>query len=176
MAEFTPAVVLVMQNEGGFIDHPSDPGGATNFGISLRFLRSLSGDALRKYGFFDELTKDAIRNMTEDQAIAIYFNEFWNKLPYTKIADQAVANYLFDMAVNHGQKRAVIILQRALWAAYRKRGIVADDGVFGERTLGAIGTVAPYLVGCMMAERAGFYRSLDKPQFLDGWLNRAYHF
>lgn len=184
MAEFSQAINLVMGNEGGFINHPSDPGGATNFGISMRFLKSLGVERLRKYGFFDDLTVKSIEEMSHDQAIAIYFGEFWEPIPLFKIQNQDIANYVFDCCVHHGQSRGIKILQRALWAAYKKKGIVADDGILGNKTLGAIGVVTPYLLSCLMAERAGYIRSIANgsdgsdisEEFINGWLNRAYRF
>jgi lysozyme family protein len=55
---FNECVAVVFQYEGGFVDHPRDPGGATNRGITLRTLRDWRGD--------DSLTADAVRALTEE--------------------------------------------------------------------------------------------------------------
>ena len=85
MAEFLPAVQYVLLNEGGFTNNPSDPGGATNFGIEQR-----------------EMPGVDIRSITRDQAISFYLSNYWNKVLYANLASQQVATKLFDMHVNLG--------------------------------------------------------------------------
>ena len=179
------AIDFMLSNEGGFIDNVSDSGGATNFGVSLRFLRELSEEKLRKYGFFKSaelLNSEDVKELTREQAILIYQNEFWNAGRYKYIKDQSVADYVFDMVVQHGEHQAVKIVQRALWAVYQKADYndVTDDGILGERTLSLINaTTSRSLCMTMASERAGFVRLLaaTRPKdyvFLDGWLSRCY--
>jgi lysozyme family protein len=186
MAEFEKAIAFVLPNEGGFVDNPNDSGGATNFGLSLRFLRTLPVESLRKYGVFvtpEDLSVENVKELTLDQARNIYKSEFWDHHLYEKIVDQHVANYVFDMVIHHGEHQAIKILQRALWAVYQHIHVVVDDGILGSKTLDLIDDPACFamnaLIVAMMAERAGFVRLLanerskDK-EFLDGWLNRCY--
>lgn len=89
MAEFEPAVQLVLQHEGGYTAGlPGDPGGETNFGISKRAHPDVD-----------------IKNLTKEDAIAIYEKEYWT--PYMEQeVDQRIANCALDCAVNQGPKVA----------------------------------------------------------------------
>lgn len=184
MIDFNIAVDFVLKNEGGFVNNENDAGGATNFGISLRFLRQLSIPKLRQYGLFRDpanLGVTDVESLTVDQAKNIYQKEFWEEAPYEKLESQFIVNYLFDMSVLHGTSQAIKILQRATWAT---RSITAlslqDDGFLGEYTILAVNNiaVAPLLIA-LQAERAGYCRLLaainpkDKEN-LHGWLNRCY--
>lgn len=179
MGKFDSAVKFMLANEGGLIDHPADPGGITNYGISLRFLRALSPEKLRRYGLFDPVTEKDIREMTIDQAILIYRGEFWEAAPFEKIQNQVLCNYIFDCCVNLGIGQGVKIAQRATWAAMKTRGYIKDDGEMGSKTVQAINQCSFMLLPPLLAVRAGFYRLLAEKnpankEFLDGWLNRAY--
>lgn len=182
MSNFDDAVDFVLKNEGGFVDSPSDSGGATNYGISLRFLKSLSGEKLRKYGIFknnDELDIGEIKDLTLSQAKLIYRDEFWEGNHFDQIDCEFVCAYIFDMFVNHGSSMATKLVQRASWAATGQRGYLHDDGLMGEKTIGAINSCSSELWPCIIATRAEYYRLLvalypKNEVFLDGWLNRCY--
>jgi lysozyme family protein len=81
---FIQAVTRVLGNEGGFSSDANDPGGTTNFGISHRDYPQLD-----------------IANLTRDDAIAIYFRDFWNKARYAELP-AAIAMKLFDLGGEHG--------------------------------------------------------------------------
>ena len=72
MSDFNVAVDFVLENEGGLSENPKDTGGITNFGISLRFLRELPNENLRRYGIFEPVTEMTVRDLTIDQAKFIY--------------------------------------------------------------------------------------------------------
>jgi lysozyme family protein len=182
MTDFSFAIDFVLKNEGGFNDSPNDTGGATNFGISLRFLRSLTVEKLRKYGIFhapEILGVSDIQALTQDQAVKIYHDEFWTLIDFTLINSQRIANYLFDMTVMHGLNQAIKILQRATWAVYLNP-FLPDDGFYGEKTLAEVNqTNVNLLCIALSAERAGFVRLLaainpKDRENLHGWLNRCY--
>jgi lysozyme family protein len=82
VAQFEPAVELVLKHEGGLVSNPSDPGGLTNFGISQRSFPDLD-----------------IASLTVEQAKEIYAEKYWS---FDDIEDQATANCLLDCAVNQG--------------------------------------------------------------------------
>lgn len=83
------AVRHVLQMEGGYVNHPDDPGGETKYGISKRSYPNLD-----------------IKNLTESEAIAIYYEDFW--VPVTQVvADLKLRMMVFDSAVNHGFSRAL---------------------------------------------------------------------
>lgn len=185
MAYFNPAVEFVLKNEGGFVDNVSDPGGATNFGVSLRLLRSLSVEVLRRIGVFrmgEALTVNDIENLTSPQAELVYKFAFWDQAPFDKIQDQDICNYLFDCAVLHGINQAVKLIQRALWSVYRNINYqsIIDDGLLGDGTIGLINaTTTRSIFMALMAERAGLMRLIvaERPkdrEFLNGWLERCY--
>ncbi len=177
MSSFALAISLLLTHEGGFVDHPADPGGATNYGISLSYLSSL-GD-LDGDGYQDgDLDKDGdvdaadIRALTRDEAIHLYATQWWERYGYDRIQNQVIAAKVFDLAVNMGARQAHRVVQRAL----RSAGVqVAEDGILGPKTLAAINGVMSWkLLPAIRSEAAGFYRSLQRPEFIQGWLNRAY--
>lgn len=175
MAMFNEAIEVVLRHEGGFVDHPADPGGATNWGISLRFLvregidLDLDGDG--------KLDAEDIRRMPRETAIEIYRERIWDRFGYDRIVDQALATKVFDLAVNMGATQAHKCLQRACRAAGTA---IADDGILGPVTLAAAnGLPAATVLAALRSEAAGFYRLLaaTRPSaavFLTGWLRRAY--
>lgn len=84
MAEFQPAVELVLIHEGGYVNNPEDPGGETNFGIAKRWHPELD-----------------IKNLTKEQAAEIYQKAYW--APFMEQEpDQRVGNCALDCAVNQG--------------------------------------------------------------------------
>ncbi|MCP4354925.1 MAG: hypothetical protein GY793_04695 [Proteobacteria bacterium] len=170
---FEIAVSMVLGLEGGFNDIAVDKGGATNYGISLAFLKRHKLD-LSQDGVINE---EDIRQLTQDKAIKIYYEYFWDD-DFESINKTHVCNKVFEMTVNMGKRQAVKLLQRALRACGQKD--IIDDGIIGSKTLGVIRVANLYgLKASLKSEQAGFYRLLavkDSSQkiFLKGWLNRAY--
>ena len=187
MVNSTDAIHFVLDNEGGYSDNVADPGGATNYGISLRFLRTLSAERLRRYGIFTEpahLTAADMEKLTKPQAVNIYQGEFWNMAPFDRLDNQQLADYIFDMAVNHGLHMAVKLVQRAIWGYYGKIEYAGlhDDGILGDATLSELEAlpVADFLP-VLATERAGYMRFLAETtprgkEFLTGWLKRCYRY
>ena len=179
MAKFDDAIWYVLDNEGDYSEHPSDPGGATFWGISLRYLKGkgekgdIDGDG--------DIDADDIRELTKAQAVEFYRADFWDKLKLDALKSQAVACRLFDMAVNMGPRGAVKIAQRAfnelLEGSDDER--LKVDGKLGPKTRKALDSIEP--VEMMVSLRifhAEFYRDLVKRNpklkvFLTGWLRRA---
>lgn len=182
-SRFEYALDKVLRHEGGFVDDPVDPGGATNFGISLRFLKEageldLDGDG-RADGDLDldgDIDVDDIRAMSRDDAAFFYRSHWWDRNDYGAFP-LTIGWKVFDLAVNMGSPQAHKVLQRACRACGRA---ITDDGILGpvsRRTVAEIS--APELLVAIRAEAAGFYRSLiaAKPRlakYESGWLNRAY--
>lgn len=175
----------IIKTEGGWVDDKADKGGATNWGISLRFAKALGHIDINRDGFADlDLNFDTvidgrdIRVLTPEIAEALYFQHFWAgpgiwELPPT--IDSAV----FDQAVNGGTTAAIRLLQRA---CTRAGFALEDDGVFGPFTHAAVNKAAIRDLGRLLQvyrqEAANRYRaivSLDPTQsrFLTGWLRRA---
>ena len=180
MAEYAPAFAKVIELEGGFVDHPDDPGGATNLGISLRFLQT---EGEYEFGDIDndgDLDYEDIKNMTMKAASDIYKKHWWDKYGYEGIPNQAVANKIFDMAVNMGARQAHKLLQRAINCVLGQRALV-DDGLLGEKSSQGMQVALQQplaLLAALRAQQEGFYRALVAGNskfkaFLNGWLNRA---
>lgn len=179
MSLYSIALEYLLKNEGGIEENPKDPGGLTNMGISLRFLRGIEDPA--QYGVHDQnIDADTIRNLTVTQMTAIYRGEFWDHSNFGNISDQDVCNYVFDAAVNMGIAPAVKCLQRAIWAVWKNRSAPCEDGIMGPNTLIWIERCKPVLLlAAMRSERAGNYREIvarqpEQEVFLNGWLRRAY--
>lgn len=180
MAIFSLALEMVLRNEGGLTEAvASDPGGITNYGISLRFLKSVINPS--RYGIHDlAIDEDTIRHLSMAQAGMLYKGEFWDSAPFESIQDQDVCDYLFDMGVNFGIAPAIKCCQRAVWSVWSKNKVIKDDGILGPDTLMWIERCKPnILIAAMRSERAGKYRLIAQasPELrpnLEGWLIRAY--
>lgn len=156
MADFLPAVVKTIAHEGGarYTETAGDTGGATKYGISKRAYPQLD-----------------IRNLTEDQAREIYRRDYWNLIKGDSIQSQAVAENIFDSAVNLGSGRTIRLVQLTLG--------VAQDGALGQDTLAALNKADPerFIADFTLAKIARYVGICNKDRtqskFLLGWLNRA---
>jgi lysozyme family protein len=117
MASFELAIPTVLENEGGYVNNPNDPGGETMFGISKRSYPRLD-----------------IKNLTRDEAIEIYRTDFWK---FDGVNDQCLATKIFDSYVNMGHT-AIKLLQRLLGQA--------QDGAWGPNTQAAVNSRIPELL------------------------------
>ncbi len=183
MSNFAEAFDYVMKWEGEEAKALlNDPGGMSKFGISLRFLKTIPIARLNKYGIFpkkEEPDNETIWDLTLDQAKEIYQGEFWMNAPFVDIRSQKVANYIFDMVINLGMAPAIKCVQRAIWAAAKKRNFVAEDGILGKQTIEQINRFVIFLIPPLMAERAALYRLIvlhneTEKSNLDSWLRRTY--
>lgn len=177
---FDKAMEIVFAFEGGYGDNKYDKGGATKYGISLAFLKNTPqsvGD-LDKDGIID---KDDVKLLTPEYAKKLYKKYFYDPVRADKINNSAIAIQLFDIAVNAGAKRAVLLIQSAL---LRMRLLDANgvDGVIGEITLEAINKAPVQILNNnLVNERVYFYNRIvqrDATQriFMDGWRRRAEFF
>lgn len=148
MMDFDTAIERILDHEGGYVNHPGDPGGETKFGISKRSYPDLD-----------------IKNLTRDEAKAIYRRDFWDKVNGDALHD-GVAFQVLDFAVNSGSGTAIRYLQRALG--------VADDGHFGPRSIEAAAAMSESdQIMRLIAERLDFMRKLKGwPTFGAGWAAR----
>lgn len=170
MSTFEAALPTVLRREGGYVNNPNDPGGATKYGISLRWLKSqgLIGDVN------GDLRIDIadIQALTPETAGSFYRVQWWDHYGFGRIIDQTLATKIFDTAVNMGTPRAVKIAQVAV-------GTIVD-GVLGSGSIKAINDAqVPILLHRLQDGQAARYKELasENPrltQFLSGWMNRAY--
>ncbi len=189
MTDFEYAFAQTLQHEGGYVDHEADPGGATNYGVSLRYLRNrgdLDGDGLPD-GDLDgdgDVDVDDIRRLTINDAKRLYHSGFWMPNRLNEVQSRRVAAKVFDMAVNMGSRQAWRIVQRAC----NEFGLelfgddLVVDGIVGRKTLAAVNYCIGLSTGRLMTwiqeEQRKFYRELvaKRPElgvFLDGWTRRA---
>ncbi len=158
---FDACLAFTLREEGGYVDDPADPGGATNMGITLATYRQWSDDPA--FG------PTRVEDMTERTARAIYRSLYWNPLRADTLPI-GVDLSIFDMGVNAGIWRSARLLQRAL-------GFTGEevDGCIGPETLGPAAKYDPGTLVANLAERqAAYYRSLaDFSIFGAGWLNRT---
>lgn len=166
MADFDEALAVVLDHEGGYVNHPNDPGGPTNRGITQATLTAWRGK---------DATADDVAHLSTSETRDIYRARYW--LPvYGRVADQTLGTKVFDMAVNMGHKQAHRIVQVACRG--RCPGI-AVDGDFGPETLAAVNSDDPArLLKEIKHQQAKFYICLADNQpkfepFRKGWLDRA---
>ena len=154
---FQRAVDHVLASEGGYVDHPHDPGGATNHGITRATLAQYRGR---------EISKPDMRALGLVEATAIYRQNYWNAVRADALPG-GVDFAVFDCAVNSGPRRAILLLQEALG--------VARDGIIGPATLGAAGTGdSAALVNRYCALRLAFLGRLPTARiFGNGWRKRV---
>jgi len=153
---FIPALTHVLKHEGGYVNHRSDPGGATNYGITR--------DTLAEWRD-RHVTPQEVEHLTKDEAAEIYKANYWDAAKCGSMPE-GIALIVFDGAVNHGVSRSSKFLQRAL--------NVAADGKVGPKTLGAIeGLDAVDLIVEIAAQRMRFYGGLRAfSVFGLGWSRR----
>jgi uncharacterized protein (TIGR02594 family) len=152
---------IIEQWEGGYSDHPADPGGATNMGITQEVLREWRGQ---------DVTKDDVKALQRDEARRIYRARYWQPLRCDEMPI-ALALMTYNAGVNCGIGRGARWLQEAL----NKQGEGLDaDGEVGPLTLSACARVdVTRAVNDFAQVHEAFYRSLPTfPTFGKGWLNR----
>ena len=171
------AVPWILDAEGGFVNEASDRGGATKYGISIKFLRLLpdhDGD-----GFVDgDLDRDGdvdiedIQGLDVEDAIDLYHQYFWLSYKCAAFNNPAIALCLFDAVVNHRPKTAKILLQRGL-------GVTAD-GDIGPRTMRAAQEInADIFLPLYFSFRAKLFHDIvkrhsDQDVYFRGWLRRLF--
>ena len=183
MSNFKHAMLTVLQHEGGLVNDSADPGGITNYGISLRYLRGLAQqnpDLLTLYDVNHDGQIDAtdIRSMTQQEATDIYKTQWWDKNNYGLITDQALATKIFDLAVNVGNATANKFLQKAV-NQVNGHSVLLIDGIIGPQTIALINKLDPVaLLTSVRAFAIAFYQMLaaKNPAFnklLKSWINRV---
>jgi lysozyme family protein len=175
MAEFNIFLPVLLRFEGGFVDDPDDPGGATNKGITLRTFNGCAQRLLRI-----DPTLDNLKRLTDGQAGIIYKALYWDKIKADEFMLQELANIVCDFHVNAGTI-AIKLLQRVLNAIGASPHL-ADDGAIGDATVQALQAADQKEVYRRYKQgRQGYYETLATQQpalrkFLKGWLNRVESF
>lgn len=150
---FDEAFHHLLGHEGGYVNHPDDPGGETNWGVTKV--------VARQHGY-EGLMKD----MPVGVAKAVYRKSYWDAVQADNLPP-AIRYAVFDAAVNSGVGTSVRWLQQSVGAT--------PDGVLGPKTLAAINEVNPDgLLRRMLAKRLTAMTSMSGwPSFSKGWARRV---
>ena len=148
---------LVLKNEGGYVDNPADPGGATNLGCTKATWEAWVGHPV---------TKDDIKALTPNDVMPLYKVKYWDTIKGDDLP-KGVDYAVFDFAINSGPSRAAKALQSVL--------SVTVDGQIGSATLRALETANPREVATAVCEaRLAFLQSLPTyGTFGKGWSRRV---
>ena len=162
MSCFEDAFDEVIGLEGGYSNHPADPGGETKWGISKTAFPHLD-----------------IANLTLEDAKQIYWQRYWNPLILSQLHSCKVATEVFEQAVNMGRGRAVRHAQEAVRLVGKQH--ISVDGVMGGLTIAQLNTVSLINEEAVLKTLNGlqfeWYRQLTTANpslkvFFVGWLRR----
>lgn len=148
---------LMLKSEGGFVNHPSDPGGMTNLGVTKATWENWVGR---------ESDEAEMRGLTPEKVEPLYKKKYFDAVRGDELP-MGLDYLMFDFAVNAGAGRAIKTLQTAVG--------VTPDGGFGPMTMAAVQAVDPNdLIERFSQAKEDFYRSLTTfATFGKGWLNRV---
>ena len=149
---FDECLKMLLHHEGGYVNHPKDPGGETNLGVTKRVYEKWGG------------TKD-MKDLTVEDVAPIYKKEYWDRCKCDDL-ESGVDWAVFDWAVNSGTGRSAKAIQKICGAA--------QDGAIGPKTLALIGKQdTQYVVEEFGKIRQDFYESLKTfDTFGKGWTRR----
>jgi len=153
---FEEALKHILKYEGGYVNHPDDPGGMTNLGVTKRVWEQWTGKPADEH---------EMRSLTPDLVAPLYKKRYWDAVRGDDLPS-GVDLCVFDCAVNSGVGQSSKFLQRVVG--------VSQDGAIGPATLAAVAKKEP---GTIVAEfchyREAFYRSLSTfATFGKGWMRR----
>lgn len=158
---FNSCLSVILHHEGGFVNHPKDPGGMTNLGVTKKVYEEWIGH---------KVSEQIMRKLTPPLVAPLYRKKYWDVLKCESIP-RGLDLCVFDFGVNAGTNRSARYLQRLIG--------VSEDGLIGPKTLIALTKkAASDGVGSLIDEfqdaRRGYYRKLNTfPTFGRGWLRRV---
>ena len=154
---FENALKALLKHEGGYVNHPSDPGGMTNLGVTKRVWEEFVGH---------EVDEQTMRGLTPEAVAPLYKKRYWDAVRGDDLPG-GVDLCVFDCAVNSGVGRASKFLQQAVG--------VADDGKIGPGTIAAVNAMdAKALVDAFCDKRQAFLEGLPTfATFGKGWSRRV---
>lgn len=184
-------IELILKAEGGYVNHPSDPGGETNFGITkrtaelYRVIRTKTNGVIQRIDLWKKHNWDGnMRTLPKGLAVDIYDHIYWDAVSGDYLHDihPFIAYHLFDFGVNAGPSRAAKHLQLVLNELTGSKLIV--DGKIGNGTLSVLenyvnaskGNAEKLINRLMELQRAHYDRIIRiNPKlavFRKGWYNR----
>jgi lysozyme family protein len=154
---FEKSLTELLKHEGGFVNHPSDPGGATNLGVTQAVWEDWIDRAV---------SEENMKALTPAKVAPLYREMYWDRIKGDKLPS-GVDYCVFDAAVNSGVSRAAKWLQTTV-------GAVAD-GAIGEQTLRQVLLTNPLMIiDKYSANRLAFLQRLATwPTFGKGWERRV---
>ena len=154
---FATALQYVLKHEGGFVNHPQDPGGITNLGVTKAVWEEWVGHPV---------SQKIMENLTPADVSTMYRRKYWDKVQGNDLPN-GVDYCVFDAAVNSGPGRAIKWLQGCVG--------VDMDGALGPKTLGAVKAADPKsLVSDYSKRRLSFLQDLPTFEtFGRGWSRRV---
>lgn len=173
MADFTIAFQLMIAHEGGYVNDPDDPGGETYKGVARKIHSKWNGwttvDMLKRQTSFPaNLDKDP----DLQEAITDFYRvTFWDKMKGDQIADQAVANSIFDFGVNAGMGTSASLAQLVIGAK--------TDGVIGPKSIAELNAFnSEHFLAAFTVAKIARYVSIVKKRptsrkYFYGWVLRA---
>ena len=155
--KFLNAVSVVLKHEGGYVNDKNDPGGETKYGISKRSYPNLD-----------------IKALSKQDAIAIYYRDWWLPNRYEEIVNEELAAKVFDLAVNMGAWRTNKLLQRSVNITQNNLCLIVD-GIIGNKTLKAVNShhLPQYLLAVLKLEAIEYYLKLNNSNYMNGWVARV---
>ncbi len=167
-SNFSASLAAVLAEEGGFVHHPDDPGGATNRGIT----QAVYDEARASWG----AAPRSVREIKGVEVDVIYRDRYWSAIRGDDLP-AGVDLAVFDAAVNSGPGQAAKWLQRAINAEHDARGRarLTVDGAIGPRTVAAAaGCDLSGLIQAVCDQRVAMLKSLRTwPVFGRGWSVRV---
>ncbi len=170
---FQYAMKTILRHEGNYSDDSLDPGGATRWGISLRYIREeklcenndCKGD------------KNEIINLTQTEADEIYYKDWYLRNKYNQIKNEDILTKIMDFSVNAGSGQSSKLVKRAINRISSEK--IPVNGIMDKQTIQIINLIEPSaLYSALVNEETEFYLSIVKrnpelKKFLRGWLTRA---
>lgn len=147
---------MLLEHEGGFVNHPSDPGGITNLGVTKKVYEEWVDR---------DVTEQEMRDLTAEMVAPIYKNNYWDRCKCNSL-ESGLDFTIFDWAVNSGPSRAAKALQKSVGAI--------EDGAIGPATLSLVSNHGvEELIENVYHQRQMFYENLKTfDTFGRGWTRR----
>jgi lysozyme family protein len=154
-SNFQECLDLVLKSEGGWVNHPSDPGGETNLGVTKRVWEEYVGHPV-----------ESLKKLTKEDVAPLYELKYWRPC-YGEVLPRGLDFLCFSFGINAGCGRSVKLLQQSL-------GLVSD-GVIGPRVMQKLreSNITDVIKGFSESRRE-YYKSLKNfPIFGKGWISRT---
>lgn len=155
--KFSEALEIILHHEGGYVNHPKDPGGETNLGVTKRVYEDFGGEK-------------EMKDLTKEDVEPIYKKNYWDRVKGDDLPE-GLDLMIFDFAVNAGPGRAAKFIQRLVNTTV--------DGGIGPNTLGKINEYVEHYgleqtISSYALMRQNYYESLSNfATFGKGWTRRV---